>query len=281
MTTTTGYDQYCNIVVPIIRRLLNLECLYLYLTITDFHKKDRLLHGYHLEKSILDYLPRLSKLTFDIYSIMLNPVRRRSNEYIQNTFSTFKDQRIISSIDYFEKENIAECHMYSIPHTAKYYENITNSFPGGLFKHVREISLFDERPFEHEFFIRIAQSFPFIESLSIRNKQSQKSNKNKNGEYFPITYPYLRQINLILVNDDYVEQFLDDTKTCLPKNITFNTAYECLQNVTHHFTREETRNNCAKITMLEPCHQFILTEEFRMYFPLVDPQSMVPKWVKK
>ncbi len=42
----------------------------------------------------------------------------------------------------------------------KYYKNIINSFPGGLFKYVREIFLFDERPFEHEFFIQIAQAFP-------------------------------------------------------------------------------------------------------------------------
>jgi len=37
-----------------------------------------------------------------------------------------------------------------------YYDNITNNFPGGLFKYVVEISLYDERPFEHEFFLRIS-----------------------------------------------------------------------------------------------------------------------------
>ncbi|CAF1050282.1 unnamed protein product [Rotaria sp. Silwood1] len=47
----------------------------------------------------------------------------------------------------------AQCHFYSCPYTLRYYHNITNSFQGGLFKCVCEVSLFDERPFEHEFFI--------------------------------------------------------------------------------------------------------------------------------
>jgi hypothetical protein len=43
--------------------------------------------------------------------------------------------------------------MYSYPYTLTYYDDISNNFPGGLFKCVREISLFDERSFEHEFFV--------------------------------------------------------------------------------------------------------------------------------
>jgi hypothetical protein len=55
-----------------------------------------------------------------------------------------------------------QCHIYSYPYEWKCYKNITNNFPGGLFKCVYEVSLFDERPFEHEFFLQIAQSFPFM-----------------------------------------------------------------------------------------------------------------------
>ncbi len=52
----------------------------------------------------------------------------------------------------------------------RYYHNITNNFPGRLYKYVRKISLSNEYPFEHEFFIRISQSFPFMESLSLTNR---------------------------------------------------------------------------------------------------------------
>ncbi|CAF3331627.1 unnamed protein product [Rotaria sp. Silwood2] len=47
-----------------------------------------------------------------------------------------------------------------------YYGNITNNFPGGLFQYVRVVSLCDDSPFEHEFFIQIQKSFPFLEQLS-------------------------------------------------------------------------------------------------------------------
>ena len=107
----------------------------------------------------------------------------------------------------------------------KYYDNITNNFPGGLFKCVREISLFDEHPFEHEFFLRIAQSFPFMEKLTLNNykpqnnKQCRKS-KNDNQDLSIIKYPHLTKLNLYEAHDDYVEQFLVDTKTCLPNNVS-------------------------------------------------------------
>lgn len=255
--------------------MYNLESLALYLRVTDYYSKERFINGSDLKENILDLLPRLNKFTFSIQSRVFNPTRLPSNENIQNTFTGFKNNQIISSIDYFQEKKLGQCHIYSFPYTMKYYKDISNNFPGGLFKHVREISLFDERPFEHEFFIRIAEAFPFIKMLFLKNmkpqqhKQSQKS-MNVNQEQFIIKYPYLTEINLFDVHDDYVEQFLDHTKTCLSKNIQFLTPYEHIQRVTHNLTRETTRVNCAKITNLIP-HTYKLTQEFIMYFPLVNP----------
>jgi hypothetical protein len=67
-----------------------------------------------------------------------------------------------------------QCHIYLYPYTLTYYHNIINHFPGGLFKCVGEISLYDERPLEHEFFVRITQAFPFITKLSLSNRKAQK-----------------------------------------------------------------------------------------------------------
>jgi hypothetical protein len=55
------------------------------------------------------------------------------------------------------------------------YENIANYFPGGVFTCVCKVSLFDEHPFEHEFFIRITRSFPFMKNLTISNQKPQKN----------------------------------------------------------------------------------------------------------
>jgi hypothetical protein len=73
-----------------------------------------------------------------------NQTHLLSNEDMQQTFENLGENRIISYVDYF-----------SYPYVWNYYRDITNQFPDGLFTCVREVSLFDERPFEHEFFIRI------------------------------------------------------------------------------------------------------------------------------
>ena len=80
-----------------------------------------------------------------------------SNEDIQHTFKDFKDNQIISCVDYFQeiRRPYSECHIYSYPYRMNYYENISNNFPDGLFKNVHRVSLFDECSFEHEFFIQI------------------------------------------------------------------------------------------------------------------------------
>jgi hypothetical protein len=74
--------------------------------------------------------------------------------------------------------------VYLSPYTLTHYKNVTNHFPGGLFNNVQEIQLFDERPFEHDFFIRISQSFPFLKVLLIINSEPQtfKQEQNSNND---------------------------------------------------------------------------------------------------
>ncbi|CAF0748358.1 unnamed protein product [Rotaria sp. Silwood1] len=125
-------------------------------------------------------------------------------------------------------------------------------FTGGIFKSVREVSLFDERPFEHEFFLQIAQSFPFLEKLCVRNYERQmykECSKSINGKQHLsiIKYPYLKQLNIICPCKDYHEQFLFDTKTCLPFDVRVSMYYKRVKQMTCNFTSNGTRNNCAKM----------------------------------
>ncbi|CAF3388715.1 unnamed protein product, partial [Rotaria socialis] len=71
---------------------------------------------------------------------------------------------------------------------------------------IRKVSLFDEHPFEHEFFLRIAQSLNIF---------------------------YLKELDLIHTYRDYHEQFLLDTKTCLPFDVLVSMQYELSKKVTH------------------------------------------------
>jgi hypothetical protein len=188
-------------------------------------------------KNIFKHLIQLNKFIFNIRSIIsldsavqLPP----SNEQIQGTFTNFKDNQIISCVDYFSKKKTGQCHIYSYPYTMSYYHGITTNFPGGLFKCVREISLFDERPFEYEFFIRIAQSFPCIEKLSLSNRKPRKS-KDDNKHFPIIEYPHLTELEFTDVHKDYVELFLDHTNTSLPNNISLSPDYAPLRKATHNF----------------------------------------------
>ncbi|CAF3043203.1 unnamed protein product [Rotaria socialis] len=145
--------------------MLNLEKLSLYLIVRN---KDTFVDGNDLKKNVVKIMPRLNQCLFNINSSisLRNQINLPSNEDIQRTFKDFPNNHIISCVDHSSEIERSECHIYSYPYTLKRYEHITNSFPGGFFKSVCVISLFDERPFEHESFLRIAQSFPCLKELT-------------------------------------------------------------------------------------------------------------------
>jgi hypothetical protein len=152
----------------------NLESLALYLMVRDYYKREKFIDGNDLKNNIIDHLPQLNKFVFNIYSTtFFNQIDLPSNEDIQNTFINFKVNQIISCVNYSRNKKVGRCHIYSLPYTMKYYKNIANNFPSGVFKCVRKISLSDIHPFEHEFFIRISQAFPFLKILSLRNQEPQ------------------------------------------------------------------------------------------------------------
>ncbi len=98
-----------------------------------------------------------------------------------------EDNQVISYVDYFLKERD---HFYSYPYTLRYYHTITKSFLGSLFKCIRKV--LDDRPFEDEFFLRIAQAFPLMEKLSLVNRTPQKQKATDNNEHLAIIeYPHL------------------------------------------------------------------------------------------
>ncbi|CAF2924919.1 unnamed protein product [Rotaria sp. Silwood2] len=257
-----AYDE---VIVPHLQRMINLEKLALYF-MADYD--DIFIDGNNLQKNIISHMPRLNQFIFNIRS-MINYDNLNyfpSNEDIRRTFINFKDNQVTSCVDYFPKSKYGQCHIYSCPYTLTYYENLTNNFPGGLFNTVQQIELFDERPFEHEFFIKISQSFPFLKELTIINSEQQKSN-NENQKYSIINYYHLTKLHLVHVHDDYAEQFLLDTKTYLSNYIQLSIHYDQLQRVTEYFTRNTTRYNCSKVKQLYLYGLSQLPKQYNTYFP--------------
>ncbi|CAF2173617.1 unnamed protein product [Rotaria magnacalcarata] len=188
---------YSSLILPLLRRMFNLQKLYLQLEIDSYKE---FIDGNDLKENIINYMSQLNNFTFNIRVIKHSPnlMNLASNEYIQHTFKDFKYNQISSCIGYYQERGYSYCHIYSYPYRMHYYFNITNNFPGGLFQCVRKVSLYDEQPFEYEFFLQIAQSFPFMKDLSIindkpqRNKLSRKSKKINNQDLsIIIKYPYL------------------------------------------------------------------------------------------
>jgi hypothetical protein len=211
-------------------------------------------------------MTRLNKFTFNICSIICldEPINLPLNEDIENTFRNFQNNQIISSVYYLLKSNLFYYHIYSYPCTWTFHHNITNNFPGGLFKCVREISLYDEHSFEHDFFLRIAQSFPFIKKLSLHNYEPQQ---NDHLQWLVIKYHHLIEIDLVKTHEDYVEEFLNNTKTCLLNNVHLRVCYDSLKKVTDDFTRDATRINCSKIIHLTAFGYTVELSKLKDYFP--------------
>ncbi|CAF1393716.1 unnamed protein product [Rotaria sordida] len=249
----------------------NLEELDLHLVV---YCEKRFIDGYDLKYNIINNLLRLNKFIFNIRSCLpLNDqIYISSNEDYQRSFNGFKNNKIISCVDYFSNRQQGQCHIYSYSYQATWYDSITNNFPDGLFKSVHKVSLYDERPFEYEFFLKIAKSFPFMRKLTVNNDKPQKNkfdeqSKDDNRHLSIIQYPYLTHLDLDFAHEDYVEQFLLDTKTCLPTRFKLEVDYQSIDKVTHNFTRDATQINCVKLIFLYVPSEIPIRQQLKDYFP--------------
>ncbi|CAF1409566.1 unnamed protein product [Rotaria sordida] len=188
---------------------------------------------------------------FDIYSFisMESQMSFLSQEDIQQTFKDFPCTKVISCVDYFHrKRKLGQCHVYSYPFLMKSYEYITNNFPGGYYPHVRIVYLYDEHPFEHEFFRQISLAFPLMSRLTLINDCSQNSKQtiNINQNFGIIRYYHLIELDIRRCRDDYTEEFLN-RKTYLHNSISLHINVESFARITQNFTRNEIRINCSKV----------------------------------
>ncbi|CAF3133663.1 unnamed protein product [Rotaria sp. Silwood2] len=163
---------YDELLLPFLYRMPNLEKLASYFVV---ERNKSFIDGYQLKRDIINKMPQLNQFLFSICSIidLNNEIDLPTNEDIQNTFRDFKNNQITSYINYFSESKKGKCQIYSYPVTIRRDEFIANNFPDGIFKCVRQVSLFDERSFEHEFFLRLQKAFPFMNSLLVNNKKAQ------------------------------------------------------------------------------------------------------------
>jgi hypothetical protein len=236
--------------------------------------------GIQLENDILIYLKQLHTFLFYI-SIEIgveHGVPALSNDDIQRTFTNIRYGQVGSFIDYC-KTGRTIFHVFSLPFSFDRLEIIRNNFPNIIFNNVTYLSIMGTVPFKHEFFVRLAHSFPLLKCLRLANfvPQSEDSDELKfdNNELcLVVEYPHMKSLD-IMNAFGYAEQFLNESKTRLPNLVELRIEYNILQIVTENFTRDATRVNCIKVKRLiltelfDDSEMIVQPKDFYIYFPLL------------
>ncbi|CAM4780264.1 unnamed protein product [Rotaria magnacalcarata] len=245
----------------------NLEELTLFLSIE--RTEPTYIDGIQLHDEVLIFMPQLNKLTFSIHTLVINKyvtIDLPSNDDIQHSFIKRKYQSVGSYADDKFTNSESRCHIYSLPYQFDTFLHLANCFQGGIFDKVRSLAMTDQRPFEHELFDKISRDFPFLQELIVLNSKPQK-NKQRTSKL--ITFFHLVKLDLQNVHIDYVEQFLLETNTCLPRLKKLDIEYEQLAIVTNNFTNGAARYNCSQLRRIVMHEPYIRGENFHSYFPLL------------
>ncbi|CAF0901573.1 unnamed protein product [Rotaria sordida] len=265
---TSCYDTE---VVPLLRRMLNLEELTLFLSVV--RSKSTYIDGNQLYDKVLNYMSQLNKFIFNIHTRIMNDfiinnnikIDLPSNDDIRNSFIKRGFKSIDTCADDKLINNRGNCHVYSLPYQFNEFLFMNSCFQGGKFDKVRLLTMFDIRPFEHELFKIISQDFPFLQQLHICNNHRQINEHHHSSTL--ITFNYLFKLHLYAVHKDYVIQFLSDKNTRLPCLTNLIIEYKTLVAVTNNFTNDATRLNCSKIKYLVTYEPFVRSQNFVAYFP--------------
>ncbi|CAF1599668.1 unnamed protein product [Rotaria sordida] len=272
---TNAYD---NRVIPLFRRMKNLKKLTLYIRLAN---RSTFVDGTHLHKEILMHMSQLHTFTFYISSIIPynDSFQLLVDNDIQQTFTNIGYYQTSCTVNYYRASK-AICHVFSLPFTFDRLEMITNRFPTIIFHHVTYLQVFDKVQFKYKFFIRIAKAFPLLKYFTISSGLLSLIDFNKYEDdyiqsYPIIQFPHLISLNMMVENPYYIEQFLLNTKTHLPRLTELKLSYSHLKNVTKNFTRDATRHNCANIKQLIFCDECDYLTHFLHYFPVLDTVSYI------
>ncbi|CAM2727821.1 unnamed protein product [Rotaria socialis] len=265
------FQQYEQIPL-LLRRMPYLKHVTLYLCIKD---RNRIIDGTCVQNDILVHIPQLHSLTFYVssYIDIRDLSHDLSREHIQQTLINIGQQNAATTVNYLSMYT-AECSIFSLPFAFDYLPCLGNIFPNIVFNYVTYLLVEDNDGFKHEFFVRIARSFPLLKYLRIFNIEPQvladmKLSSDHSQSYSMIEYPHLTSLDMSHGHQDYLEQFLNETKAYVPCLTELKALYPRLKIVTNNFTREETRRNCAKVKQLIFFEQLDNVQDYYHYFPLL------------
>jgi hypothetical protein len=264
-------------VVPLLRRMINLEELSLFLSVAQ--SDSDYIDGIQLRNDILRYMPRMNNFQFSIDTAIIknrSDLVLSSNVDIQRSFIEGQVETAGSHVDVFGKKDgsrthmysmpyefYSRCHIYSNPYNFSEFTFLSNSFQNGTFERVRSLIMTDIRPFEPEFFRIISQSFALLRCLYISNGLPQECTQQARKV---ITFPQLRSLDLSRAHVDYAMQFLFAEHCQLPRLKELKISWTSLMMVTQNCTNAATRFTCSQLKSLEVSEPFVRSACFHQYF---------------
>ena len=207
---------------------------------------DHFIDGFDLERDVICHLSHLRQFQFHIRSILKNA----PSVDLDLVRQSFVKQSVDCTLDYFNT-GYGQCQVYSLPFVGTRLDFISNRFPlfdeKNTFSNLTILLLFDDiKPFEHQFFQRLAQSLPRLKTLDIFNELEQEATNNSTRQTL-IEFPHLTALILHNIHLDYVEQLLH--RSSLPNLTELIIRHDAFLLLLDK-NDEQSRKNCTNIETL-------------------------------
>jgi hypothetical protein len=261
------YDEF---MIPLLRRMINLEKLQLHVSL--LRKNSTFIDGHQLHDQFLVYMTRLNQFTFNIITAVANydcPIELQSQTDIESSFIGRSYGQVTSSISFNSDFGTPECLIYSLSYDLEYFHGLDNSFKNAVFHKVRQLMMADGISLEQNLFERISQGFPALEYLYLCNREKM-AHRYESSTF--ITFPNLVFLDMPHANIDYVSFFLLKRNTHLPRLITLYVDMDDLSLITKTFTKDAMNFNFDTIQYLkqnEYSHEY---DNWQQYFPRLKQQ---------
>ncbi|CAF4887354.1 unnamed protein product [Rotaria socialis] len=190
-------SYYDDLVCPLLHRMINLEELKLYLFVRRFDSI--YIDGIQLYDQILIYTPRLNKFTFSIKTRVVNKnirINLSSNENIQRSFIGKKYGQVDSYVHTRSTETKGECHIDSFPYEFEYFHDLNISFPGGMFRKVRNLMMFAHVNYVEQFLLKKYTHLPNFLNLYIRYESLAKITNNFTNDVVRLNFDKLKGLHI-------------------------------------------------------------------------------------
>jgi hypothetical protein len=227
----------------------------------------------YLNNEILIHMPMLHTFKFHLTSehqIDDEDFQIPDTNSVQMLTNVKHCEQVAYTVDY--PDNSEKVHrVFSLPFKFWLLRDISNLIPSMTFNSVTHLRLRAFKRYTYKFFFELNQTFPVMENLYIWNGYfpiwELRGEPHDKDWVSIVKYSHLISLDMENTNHFYVDDFLNERKTSLPRLTRLKIRYSYLEYVTKKFTKAETKRNCSKIKRLEIGESIVYSKDLYDYFP--------------